>query len=195
MSMSHRERRLAVITVVVGGAVGLYLAVDRWVIPKFSGLQKQISAAKTDLSRLSKQRDHLKAMSPQAAYDEQVKHVMVYPTTVEAEQVFMRQLNSLAGAAQMPTPNIGAGSVKRFPDFDVVEFDFKVTCNLLQLVTFLRKFYTDDRAQRVESISALPTGRQRADQETMLNVTMRISTVVMPPPGAKPAPARRGGRA
>ena len=54
MTLSYRERRLALGAGLIGGAVILYLLVDRWAFPTWQGLPKEISQKESDVRDLNK---------------------------------------------------------------------------------------------------------------------------------------------
>jgi len=190
MSISHRERLLVKLAVLVGGGLLLYLLVADWAIPKWQRLGEEITQVSNETNTLQGVGEAREQKEQQ--YERELQRAMRYDTPVEAERVFINKLNSLARAATMPTPNIKPRTPAREDRYDVIRINFDVRCNLAQAMRFLHLFYGDDAAQRIDTIKMIPVGRYR-NTDDLLQVTMQISALVVPEGGKQPAGDKRRG--
>lgn len=190
MTMSSRERVLAAIAGLAAVGAIVYLTVDRWAVPKWKRTQAAIKKA-TDTVDILRDIEETK-QTKAAIYEAQVARALRYETPRDAERMFVQKLNALRRAAGMARPpTIDALSAKHQKHFTLIEFTFKVRCTLEELTAFLDRFYADQKGQRIDSITINPFGRYRKPDDP-LQVTMRITAVVIPPGDTKDETGKPG---
>ena len=191
MTLTARERTLAILTGILVGGLVLYLAVDRWFLPAYRRTGERIAKAERDLEVLQAAADILEER--RAQYRRSVALALHHKSTEDAELFFLNQLNALARRAGMSPPNIRALSPRHEDFYDLIQFNLQVRCTFEQFLAFLKAFYDQPGAHRIDSVTVKPGGKYRSPEGT-LSVTMVLSAVVIPEEG-KESPAGGGGGA
>ena len=177
MSISGRERMLALAAGVVGVGVALYLVVDGWVIPTWTGLKEEVARKEEELAGLKAVAET--ADERRAEYERRARLALAYETPADAAQFFWNKLNVLARGAGMDTPNMSPLPPKREEHFHVIRFNFNVRCSLGQLLAFMDRFYALEGAHRIDNVNITPPSRYVSEGDP-LTVQMGISAVVIP---------------